>query len=413
MYDVEGFCFLCSFYGQNTSKTYEKPIACGEAVAGQGQLAAAVKGIDWEGIGMKILILTGRFGMGHMSAAESLKQQAQRQFPESQVTIVDFLEYLAPKLQKAIYNLFNLLVCKASPLYNLIYRNSPEQDDLGMLFELLLKKMQTLLEHECPDVVFSTLPLCTQVLSEHKRQTGCALPLVTCITDLCAHSDWVSPFCDLYLVATPAVKHALVEQGIRSQSIIVGGIPVRDAFLRMVTRKETTGPRAARILIMGGGLGLIPLEDGFFDFLSRQRGIHTVVIVGNNQKAQKELAKKHPNIEVVGFTQQVHEYMAQADLIITKAGGISTFEAIHARLPMLVVPPFLEQERWNAAFIQEHGLGEVLWDKHAPAALRAIELARNPRWQAQVRAKMDGFARSLSPNPIAQVARQLAEGFAA
>ena len=52
--------------------------------------------------------------------------------------------------------------------------------------------------------------------------------------------------------------------------------------------------------------------------------------------------------------------MQQADLIISKPGGITIFEAIHSELPMLIIEPFLQQEMKNAQFINYHRLGRII-----------------------------------------------------
>ena len=52
--------------------------------------------------------------------------------------------------------------------------------------------------------------------------------------------------------------------------------------------------------------------------------------------------------------------MQQADLIISKPGGITIFEAIHSELPMLIIEPFLQQEMKNANFINYHQLGRII-----------------------------------------------------
>ena len=40
---------------------------------------------------VNILILTGKFGMGHWSASQSLRQQLLRAFPGAEVEVLDFV----------------------------------------------------------------------------------------------------------------------------------------------------------------------------------------------------------------------------------------------------------------------------------------------------------------------------------
>ena len=69
---------------------------------------------------MNILILTGRFGMGHYSAAEAIKQELLLTNADENVTIIDIMDYIAPALGDFIYKDFNFLVSKCSKLYNFL-----------------------------------------------------------------------------------------------------------------------------------------------------------------------------------------------------------------------------------------------------------------------------------------------------
>ena len=71
---------------------------------------------------MKILILTGKFGMGHYSASQSLRLQLLGAFPGSQVEVVDLPAYAIPDASEAIYKAFSLLVTRGSGLYNIYYK---------------------------------------------------------------------------------------------------------------------------------------------------------------------------------------------------------------------------------------------------------------------------------------------------
>ena len=56
--------------------------------------------------------------------------------------------------------------------------------------------------------------------------------------------------------------------------------------------------------------------------------------------------------------------MLWAELVITKAGGITLFEILHSQVPLFVIHPFLEQEMNNARYAAEKGFAKVVWGKH-------------------------------------------------
>lgn len=359
---------------------------------------------------MKAIILTGRFGMGHYSASAAIKQQIEDEIADAQIEIIDIFEYVAPKLQNIVYTSFNLLVSKANKIYNFVCKNTPEFDSTIPFTNIFIKKIEELIEEKSPDYVISTLPFCSRIMSEFKEKTGMPIPLITCITDVSTHSEWVSSQTNIYLVASDSVKQSLVQGGTAPDDIIVCGIPVKLQFKKIAEKRAaqiSTPSGVKNILVMGGGLGLFTLEKDFFETLDRAEGIKTTVITGNNKKAYNALYGKYENIEVVGYTDEVHKYMAEADLMISKSGGISLFEAIYAELPMLIITPFLEQEKYNACFIEQKWIGEVMWDKQESTAIRAIRIVRSERKLAFMRKNMKQLVVGLSGRVTSEILDKL------
>src|SRR5665647_2882748 len=70
---------------------------------------------------MNILILTGRFGMGHVSASNAIKQEICESFPNTNINIVDFVDYVLPSIKEAIYKSFNFVVSKWPKLFNFLF----------------------------------------------------------------------------------------------------------------------------------------------------------------------------------------------------------------------------------------------------------------------------------------------------
>lgn len=314
---------------------------------------------------MEILILTGKFGMGHWSAAQSLREQLEEE--GHRVRAVDFFEYALPELAPAMYRGFDLLVTYAGGVYNLYHRMTRNAEGEVPLAAHLTRCFGQMLEGAKPQVVVSTHPVCSGVAARYKEERGSRLPLVTCVTDVTSHSEWVHPGTDLYLAASPSVRDGLMAKGVDPGRVVVTGIPVKESFTAV--RPAEDGPR--QLLIMGGGLGLMPRKGSFYEALNALPNVHTTILAGKNQKLYDRLYGKYENIEVVAFTDRVHEYMGRAHLMLSKPGGITTFEAIASRLPMLAWEPFLEQERENARFLVSHGMGQVV-PKEEKACLAAI-----------------------------------------
>ena len=310
---------------------------------------------------MNVLILTGKFGMGHWSASQSLQQQIEEAYPHANVNIVDFLDFAMPHLADTVYHSFRLLVTHGSHIFNAYYKlTALGTPNTRPLFEgLFLDKLAELLYDQHPDVIIATHPLCAQIASRLREVEGLNIPQITCITDITAHPEWINGGTDCYLVPSKTVQEHLVTRGVEKEKICITGIPVGQSFRNM---SRTSGGDEKRILIMGGGLGLLPKKMKFYRDLNEIPNVHITVITGKNEKLKEQLEGKFAHIEVLGFTHNMSDYMAKADLIVTKPGGITLFETIFAELPILVWPPQLEQERNNARWITQIGIGWVADD---------------------------------------------------
>ena len=321
---------------------------------------------------MKILILTGKFGMGHWSASQSLRLQLLGAFPGADVVVEDFFEYAMPDTSEAIYKAFSLLVTRGSGLYNLYYK-ATENATVKVrppLADLFQDRLAELLWDMRPDAVIATHPFCAQLVSDYKEEVASELPLVTCITDLTSHSEWLNARTDCYLVGSPEIRERLVDKGVERERIMVTGIPVKPEFKHTAGREHRNGG-GRHLLIMGGGLGLLPKKEEFYENLNRMPGVTTTIITGSNQKLYDRLHGRYENIQVVGFTDRVYDYMAQADLMLSKPGGITLFESIFSELPILAWEPFLQQERNNAHFLTRYQIGRIA-AKEPEACLAAI-----------------------------------------
>lgn len=347
---------------------------------------------------MNILILTGRFGMGHVKAAEAIREQVLAEAPESRVEIVDFMDYIFPALSKYIYKGFNFLVGSCSSLYNAINKAAGSSHAVPLKVAMT-HKIDRLMERFQPDCIVVAFPVCSQYISAYKQMRRCSVPLYTYITDITAHEEWIAPATDRYFVGDVTTKNTLLSKGVPEEKITVSGIPVLQRFSQRVPGGgfgRTCG-RKRRVLIMGGGLGLLPFSRDFLRVLSEHKEIEAAVICGHNEKMLDMVRKNYPAIRAVGFTDQVDRYMKEADLLVTKAGGLTTFEALAAGTPMYVIRPFLEQEFGNASYIETHNIGRVLWDERIDEGEAMLQLLFDRPLLQQMRENMEQLRKSFAP----------------
>lgn len=335
---------------------------------------------------MNVMILTARFGQGHCSAAAALREQVLTRQPDAHVATVDLMEALFPSVQRAIYGGFGLGVRCCPAIYNRV-GGMASRRGMAPFAGIVMQRLHALLAAHDPELVISTFPACSQYMAAYFARFGKRMQLYTYVTDIQVHGEWVAPGTDRYYVGAADTRAALAALGVPEERIRISGIPVRSAFHdaaeppRKQERKE--------ILILGGGLGLIPQQGEFLKQLSACEEVHVTLIAGKNRRLVKKLRRRYPGMETLGFTDRIAEYYHRADLVVTKAGGITTFEAIAAGTPLLVLRPFLVQEVGNAEFIERSGIGQVVWS-------RSVDLAKNILQLVQRQDRVDGMRRNMA-----------------
>ena len=84
-----------------------------------------------------------------------------------------------------------------------------------------------------------------------------------------------------------------------------------------------------------------------------------VIICGTNEKLRRILTEKTAgdnSFTILGFTDRMHDYMAAADIFITKPGGLSSTEAAVSRVPIVHMSPIPGCETKNVKYFASHGM---------------------------------------------------------
>lgn len=108
-------------------------------------------------------------------------------------------------------------------------------------------------------------------------------------------------------------------------------------------------------------------------------------------------------LQLFGYTNEVHKYIEKAELIITKPGGITLFEAIYSKTPIFVLRPFLSQEIGNAKFIEKNEIGTVVWDKSENTTQDILNLLRTPKLLDKMKKNMEKIKSSLEKLTVIDV----------
>ena len=192
-------------------------------------------------------------------------------------------------------------------------------------------------------------------------------PHTTVVTDFVAHSQWMPSPVDRYCVAAEEMRNEFVARGIAPERVVVTGVPVRADFARAVDaaaarRALGLSPHLPTIVAMAGTQGSLGrLRDVTRALLTMERPMQAVVVAGRDERLRASLARlagRSP-VRVVGFVEDVPTLLAAADLLVTKAGGMTLAEASAAEVPLLLYGSLPGQERGNERFASRAGIALV------------------------------------------------------
>ena len=279
---------------------------------------------------MKVLVVSGRFGMGHEMAANAICEQFRKLDKDTEIVKKDLLEELYPHISKLIFGGFRLMVEHCHGIYNFIYKMSGKMKvEMQPRGAAIYKKLKKILEKEQPDVIVCTHPMCVKAIASYKEKTGLSTPLVTCITDISMHPEWKADQTDLYLAPTREIKEHLICEGTKAENILVTGIPVRQQFLNMDRNHLENEKKVRKVLVMGGGLGLMPDLRRLLGKLHSMQSVQTIVITGIRFTDRNFLSEFCRKNGAITYNVQLHVILHQIPQLLYKVFRKEFHQKLH------------------------------------------------------------------------------------
>jgi len=317
----------------------------------------------------KILIFYISQYSGHFQAAKAIKGAFSELEGDFEVEMINAFNYTNPVLGKLLTKTYIEVIKKKPDFWGNIYDNPDVLKKVVKARDMLHKfnspKMKKLLDRVNPDIVYCTQAFPCGMIADYKSTSGKNVPLVAVLTDHAPHSYWVFNEVDTYIVPSDKTAGALEDKGCSPKKILNYGIPVDGKFKvnhtkGNIIKRHGLSADKPTVLIMGGNQGLGAIESIVKSFLEDEdRECQLLVITGKNKRLysriQKQVKGRTDNVKVYSFVQNIEELMEISDLVITKAGGITTAEALAKKLPMLIVCPIPGQETMNTQFLVEEG----------------------------------------------------------
>ena len=329
----------------------------------------------------KILIFYASYGGGHLSAANSINQYINENYKDYETSLVDCMLYVNKSINKLTTTAYKEMAKKFPWAWGEVYYHS-QKGPLARISsasnKLMAKKLLILLDDYMPDIVISTHPFASQMISYLKKKKLVSCKLATIMTDFAPHDQWlVGKDCvDYFFVSHEKMRQSLIDFGIPAEKVFATGIPLSNRFLMHYDKsqiKESFGLSNDKktILFFGGGefgLGREKTINILESFIKHSINHQIVAISGKNEKMKAEFDQLVENlnasniVKVLPYTKQVPELMSISDLVVTKPGGLTTTESLASGLPIVIINPIPGQEEENAQFLVN--AGAAIWIKN-------------------------------------------------
>jgi UDP-N-acetylglucosamine:LPS N-acetylglucosamine transferase len=328
----------------------------------------------------KILIISSDTGGGHRSAATAIVEGVNR-FWNGQSAIVRVVKAVEEShhITGRLVGVYNWVLRHRQHWMKYIYwamnRFRPETREF--FHRRCIGFVRDLFEKWCPHVIVSVHPLTQHLFGRVLRELGLqnTVPLVTVVTDPC-YGFWKGWACDdvtLYLVANEDARRQLIDYGVAPSKIKISGMPVHPKF-HFADEKDAQAARTAynldpekfTIFVNAGFVGGGNIPQIFRELVRGELDVQAIFLAGKNEELRKEaeeIAKqaKFP-VRVIGYSDEIEKLMQSANVMISKLGGLTTFEALACRLPIIAdaTTPPMPQEAGTVNLIKLRGAGVLL-----------------------------------------------------
>jgi processive 1,2-diacylglycerol beta-glucosyltransferase len=369
----------------------------------------------------RVLVLSAAVGAGHVRAAQAVELALRELAPQATVKNLDVLQLTNAAFRRVYGRGYLDLVNKAPHVlgyfYDLMDRPSRSRrhirDRMRVAVERLnLKPFLKFLRSEPFDLVVNTHFLPAEIIASLRRKGKLDVPQFIVTTDYETHRLWVVDRCERYFTAAEEGAHYLVHWGVPMEKICVTGIPIHPVFSRPKDRAECLkrqGLAGDRLIVLqlAGGFGVGPIERILKGVLEVQVPLEVVVVAGRNETVKKQLESVRPparhRLKVFGFTDQIDELMAVADVVVSKPGGLTTSEVLARGSVMAIVNPTPGQESRNSDFLLENSAA-IKINNIGTLPYKLTELLSHPARLADLKRNARRIARPQAAFDVARMA---------
>lgn len=366
---------------------------------------------------MDALILSCGTGGGHNAAAQAMQEALELRGHRAMLMNPYALQ--SKELSNLIDGAYIGMAQKTPSLFGAVYaagnlyRRLPFPSPVQHVNNRMIQIMGDFLKENRFDVILMPHVFPAEILTCMKLH-GMDIPKTIFIaTDYTCIPFTEECICDAFVTPAEALTEEFTSRGIPADKIYPWGIPVRQAFLKDLSRQEAReilglAQDKQYILISGGSIGAGKVEKAVRLLQAIARGndrLRLIAICGNNLSLYQQLSQEaDPTLQLINHTDQMAVYLRACDLYLTKPGGLSTTEAAVSGVPLGLLPPIPGCENHNLRFFQENGMGRAV--RATSSSLKEIlALAQD----APALAQMASRQREVIPANAAERICELAE----
>ncbi len=316
-------------------------------------------------------------GGGHRSAANALCEIARRQQRPWDMQMVNLQELLDET------DIFRKLTgIRLQDIYNLMLSRGwtlgskellvPMHAIMRLFCPSHIRLLERFWSARRPDMVVSVVPNFNRPMFEGLRRAHPNVPYVVILTDMADFPPhfWLERQGPHYVICgTERARQQALDHGHPPEHVfLVSGMILNPRYYEIPPVDVAAGraalglkPNVPTALMMFGGAGSARMLDIAKRLNAGNLDLQIIAICGKNQKLQSDLRAVNSRIpmHIEGFTTEVPRFMQLADFFIGKPGPGSISEAIAMGLPVIVETNAwtLPQERFNAVWVEEQGVG--------------------------------------------------------
>lgn len=357
---------------------------------------------------MKILILAVPIGAGHMKAAKAINQAIMEKNPEATVRFENCFKWVHPVYGNTYKEIYDYAQKKGRRLLKFLYGGvgvkTGSSNFLYKAHKVLAHRFRKLLDEYKPDYILCTHFSPGYFSALYKNDYIYKIGIV--VTDYYVHPHWVNTELDHYFIPHEFLTEQIMSYGVKKEQIFPFGIPValelekeidkNAARKRFGLSKQRISTTVMGSRVFGGEWFEIVRELVDFDYDLR-------VLCGDNKEVMGRIKnlKGKSNLSTYGMVERIHELIATTDILITKAGGITTTEATKAGPCLLFANSIVGLEDKNEDFLISNNAALKLTKENAKSVMS--DLLSHPEKITEMRKNLKKIGKRGTAINIAEV----------